>query len=100
MTNTSEYSKSLTIFFVANNMKNPNDFSDIWEFYNYWKKRGMKTYADRRSYIIKLYKNIKPKKPVAKSGAYNFVHPARIKELKALKILILIYPNLSDFVKN
>ena len=42
----------------------------------------MKTYADRRSYIIKLYKNIKPKKPVAKSGAYNFVHPARIKELK------------------
>jgi len=77
--------QELDDLFVANNMKNPNDFSDLWEFYNYWKKRGMKTYADRRSYIIKLYKNIKPKKPVVKLGAYNFVHPARIKELKALK---------------
>lgn len=77
--------QKLDDLFVANNMKNPNDFSDLWEFYNYWKKRGMKTYADRRSYIIKLYKNIKPKKPIVKSGAYNFVHPARIKELKALK---------------
>ena len=53
--------QELDDLFVANNMKNPNDFSDLWEFYNYWKKRGMKTYADRRSYIIKLYKNIKPK---------------------------------------
>lgn len=77
--------QELDDLFVANNMKNPNDFSDLWEFYNYWKKRGMKTYADRRSYIIKLYKNIKPKKPIAKSGAYTFVNPARIKELKALK---------------
>lgn len=77
--------QELDDLFVANNMKNPNDFSDLWEFYNYWKKRGMKTYADRRSYIIKLYKNIKPKKPIAKSGAYNFVNPTRIKELKALK---------------
>ena len=48
--------QELNDLFVANNMKNPNDFSDLWEFYNYWKKRGMKTYADRRSYIIKLYK--------------------------------------------
>lgn len=77
--------QELDDLFVANNMKNPNDFSDLWEFYNYWKKRGMKTYADRRSYIIKLYKNIKSKKLIAKSGAYNFVNPARIKELKALK---------------
>lgn len=77
--------QELDDLFVANNMKNPNDFSDLWEFYNYWKKRGMKTYADRRSYIIKLYKNIRSKKPIAKSGAYNFVNPARIKELKALK---------------
>lgn len=77
--------QELDDFFVANNMKNPNYFSDLWEFYDYWKKRGMKTYADRRSYIIKLYKNIKPKKPITKSGAYNFVNPARIKELEALK---------------
>lgn len=78
-------SQELDDLFVANNIKNPNDFSDLWEFYNFWKKRGMKTYADRRSYIIKLYKNIKPKKLIAKSGTYNFVNPARIKEIKTLK---------------
>ena len=77
--------QELDDLFVANNMKNPNDFSDLWEFYNYWKKQDMKTYADRRSYIIKLYKNIKPKKPIIKSGTYNFVNPTRIKELKGLK---------------
>lgn len=76
--------QELENLFTTNGMKNPNDFLDLWEFYSFWKKRGMKTYADRRSYIIKLYKNTKPKKPIAKSGAYNFVNPTRIKELKSL----------------
>lgn len=77
--------QDLDDLFVANGMTNPNDFSDLWEFYNYWKKREIKTYADRRSYIIKLYKNIKPKKPIPKVGAYSFVSLSRIKELKLFK---------------
>lgn len=71
--------------FSSTNQKNPNGFSDLWEFYSFWKKKKMGTYAERRSYVIELYKNIKPKKQIAKSGAYNFVNQNRIKELKTIK---------------
>lgn len=83
-----EYKKlfrELDDIFSSTNQKNPNDFSDLWEFYSFWKKKKMGTYAERRSYVIELYKNIKPKKQVAKSGAYNFVNQNRIKELKTIK---------------
>jgi len=83
-----EYKKlfrELDDIFSSTNQKNPNQFSDLWEFYSFWKKKKMDTYAERRSYVIELYKNIKPKKQVAKSGAYNFVNQNRIKELKTIK---------------
>ncbi len=83
-----EYKKlfrELDDIFSSTNQKNPNGFSDLWEFYSFWKKKKMGTYAERRSYVIELYKNIKPKKQVAKSGAYNFVNQSRIKELKTIK---------------
>lgn len=70
---------------VANGLENPNDFSDLWEFYHYWKEQGMEHYADRRAYIIKLYKNIKPRSIIVKSGAYSFVHLERINELQSVK---------------
>src|SRR3989338_4036655 len=77
--------RELDDIFSSTNKKNPNKFSDLWEFYNFWKKKKMDTYAERRSYIIELYKNIKPKRQIAKSGAYNFVNQNRIKELKTIK---------------
>lgn len=83
-----EYKKmfrELDDIFSSTNQKNPNGFSDLWEFYSFWKKKKMDTYAERRSYVIELYKNIKPKKQIAKSGAYNFVNQNRIKELKTIK---------------
>jgi uncharacterized protein (TIGR02391 family) len=36
-------------------LKNPNTFSDLWEFYSYWSK-NLGTYIDRRTFVIKLYK--------------------------------------------
>jgi len=83
-----EYKKlfrELDDIFSSTNQKNPNGFSDLWEFYSYWKKKKMDTYAERRSYVIELYKNIKPKKQIAKSGTYNFVNQNRIKELRVIK---------------
>lgn len=77
--------RELDDIFSSTNQKNPNGFSDLWEFYSFWKKKKMDTYAERRSYVIELYKNIKPKKQIAKSGAYNFVNQNRIKELKTIK---------------
>jgi len=76
--------QELDDIFTANAIENPNNFSDLWEFYNYWKKQGMGTYAQRRLYVIGLYKKVNSKKVVLKSGAYSFVNPARIKELKLL----------------
>lgn len=77
--------QELDNLFAANRLENPNDFSDLWEFYHFWKEQGMQHYSDRRAYIIKLYKNIKPRSIVVKSGAYNFVHTERIKELQFVK---------------
>lgn len=77
--------QELDDFFVDNNIKNPNDFSDLWEFYEFWNQEKMGTWASRRAYIAKLYKNIKLKKTTVKSGAYNFVNIERIEELKTLK---------------
>ncbi len=36
-------------------LPNPNEFSDLWEFYHYWKEH-LDSYSSRRDYIIKLYK--------------------------------------------
>ncbi|MCL4322766.1 MAG: TIGR02391 family protein [Deltaproteobacteria bacterium] len=36
-------------------LKNPNAFSDLWEFYSYWDE-NLHTYKDRRNFVIKLYK--------------------------------------------
>jgi len=66
-------------------VKNPNEFVDLWEFYNYWKKK-LPSYADRRAYIIGIYKKakIKPSKGI-KSKAVTYVNLSRIAELKGIK---------------
>jgi uncharacterized protein (TIGR02391 family) len=36
-------------------LKNPNPFSDLWEFHHFWKEH-LPSYSARRDYIIKMYK--------------------------------------------
>jgi uncharacterized protein (TIGR02391 family) len=48
-------------------LKNPNAFSDLWEFYHFWKEH-LPSYSSRRNYVIKMYKN----KSAADSYADDF----------------------------
>lgn len=52
MTNTKKLFRELDDMFSSTNQRNPNRFSDLWEFYSFWKKKKMDTYSERRSYII------------------------------------------------
>lgn len=38
------------------NVTHPNHFEDLWDFYTYWKDNGLDTYASRRTYVRKLYR--------------------------------------------
>lgn len=69
--------------FRMSNIRNPNNFSDLWEFYNHWKK-NLATYAERRAFVIGLYKEIKHEKLEVKNNP-NYVDLSRIKELKLIK---------------
>lgn len=72
-------------YFNDLNIKNPNPYSDLWEFYNYWSKH-LKTYAERRSYIVKLYKNLKLNNhSKTKNNYHTYINIGRIKELKSVQ---------------
>jgi len=45
----------LSAEFIKLEKPNPNQFSDLWEFHQYWKD-NLPQYSDRRAFIIKLYK--------------------------------------------
>jgi hypothetical protein len=62
--------------------KNPNPYSDLWEFYAYWSKR-LPTYADRRAYISRLYKNFNLQTII--SSDYSYVDSDRLNALKVVK---------------
>jgi hypothetical protein len=74
----------LTEFFRTTGVKNPNPYSDLWEFYQYWKKH-LKTYAERRAYVIKLYKNLKAENTKTKSNSHTYINLGRIRELRSVK---------------
>lgn len=57
-------------------MKNPNPYSDLWEFYNFW-KNNLPGYASRRDYVIKLFKN----EADTQTPILDFVHESRIEDL-------------------
>ena len=77
--------KKLRNIFRNNNIENPNEFSDLWEFYAYW-KNNLETYADRRAYIIKLYKDIDlQSQSITKNNTFNYVDQQRLKQLKKIK---------------
>lgn len=39
-------------------LKNPNHYSDLWEWYGKWSSGDMPQYKNRRAHIIELFKNI------------------------------------------
>lgn len=74
-------------YFTSLGLKNPNKYSDLWEFYVYWKKH-LKTYVERRVFITKIYKNIptlKKNAPVIKLKFHPYVNQNRLAELKGIK---------------
>jgi len=56
--------------YAENDMQNPNPYSDLWEFYEYWRKH-LPRYADRRAFVIRIYK---PETPV-ESPFWIYIHP-------------------------
>lgn len=55
------------------NQRNPNKFTDLWEFYQYWKE-ALPEYASRRVFIIQLYKD---KKEASKNtNCWDIMHPS------------------------
>lgn len=75
--------KQLAEVLRAAAVKNPNPHSDLWEFYTFWSKK-LKTYADRRAYVIKIYKSLRPMKPSTKNSAASYVHTSRLSELRGI----------------
>lgn len=69
---------------LQNRIKNPNSFSDLWEFYEFWKKK-LPSYASRRAYVAGLYKNIFTSKISAKNNSYNYINLERLKELRVIQ---------------
>lgn len=68
-------------------VEHQNNFSDLWEFYAYWKER-LSTYADRRAYISRLYRiipDLNEQKPVLKSRKNKYIDEERIKELRGIR---------------
>src|SRR3989344_4592453 len=74
----------LAELFKAAGVKNPNPYSDLWEFYQYWKKY-LSTYAERRAYVIKLYKNLKAESVKTKNNSRTYINLGRITELRSVK---------------
>lgn len=41
---------------ASQSIVNPNEFEDLWAFYDYWNANGLDTYASRRSFVRGLYR--------------------------------------------
>lgn len=69
-----------------NKIKNPNPYSDLWEFYSYWSKK-LPRYADRRAHVTKLYKNFGMDKNSIYSAQKDdtYINLERLSELKKIQ---------------
>jgi uncharacterized protein (TIGR02391 family) len=47
--------EKLNNIFKSLKLENPNQFSDLWEFHEFW-KHNLPAYSERRNFIIQLYK--------------------------------------------
>ncbi len=68
----------------SSTIKNPNPYSDLWEFYVYWSEK-LSSYANRRAYIASLYKNIRTNRISLKNNAKRYIGIDRMNELQNVK---------------
>ncbi len=64
----------LDSLYQSNQVKNPNPYTDLWEFHHYWKEK-LPQYSDRRAYVIKLYKKASSKAEMS-IDFWAVIHPA------------------------
>lgn len=84
--NNDEYksiNSKLQEIFVHEGIENPNEFTDLWEYYAYW-KQNLTTYGSRRLFVIQLYKD-NTQKPILKHFGWTYIHKQRLTELESLK---------------
>lgn len=65
----------LDSMFLLSQKNNPNQFSDLWEFYNYWKKE-LPDYASRRDFVINLYKKKEENTATSTLDFWSLIHPS------------------------
>ncbi|MGV9001328.1 MAG: TIGR02391 family protein [Candidatus Saccharimonadaceae bacterium] len=51
-----------------------NEFDDLWSFHSYWTENGLETYASRRSYVRKMYREQTSGAPEPNSQ-WSTLHP-------------------------
>lgn len=66
----------------AQKISNPNNFDDLWEFYNYWGKNDLNTYASRRSFVRNLYK-VQSMESGPSSDVWSTLHPVIVSVAKS-----------------
>jgi len=76
--------KEISEYLEFNNLRNPNEFLSLWEFYAYWKK-NLPSYADRRLYISQLYRDLKQIKLKLKNQNFSYVNKTRLEELVSIR---------------
>lgn len=56
--------------------RNPNLFTDLWEFYRYWKDNELTTYASRRAFIGDMYKDVSNARAKSEDDLFwSMLHP-------------------------
>lgn len=61
--------------FAAEGRNNPNPFTDLWEFHEYWKKHDLSTYSSRRAYVAGLYKDRPAGEGPNAASFWDLIHP-------------------------
>lgn len=63
----------LDSWYHSNKIKNPNPFTDLWEFHHYWKE-NLPQYSDRRAYVTKLYRKTSSESNM-QIDFWSLIHP-------------------------
>ncbi|MFC1649327.1 hypothetical protein ACFL2C_01260 [Patescibacteria group bacterium] len=73
---------------LENDLSNPNQFTDLWEFYEFWTS-DLPRKSDREKYVIQLYKETKRKINMStittKRAMSQYIGKGRITDLKEIE---------------
>jgi hypothetical protein len=71
-------------YYLSKRLKNPNPYTDLWLFYQYWKD-NLSTYQSRRNYVINLYVIDKDEKSTLKNQTFVYISLDRIQQLSSIE---------------